>query len=184
MGSRRARRRTIPPVESGTMNSPARSVTEFDRSTAAIGDIPHDRVGERTKPELLAPAGDRTCLIAAVENGADAVYFGLQRHNARIRAHNFDGADLPEVMALLHRPWRQGLHDAEHAGLPRRAGRPRGHGPRAGRCRRRCGHRPGPGTGPVDPRDHARSRNPRVDPDVDHERRRESRWPASSAARA
>jgi putative protease len=42
-------------------------------------------------------------LTAAVENGADAVYFGLQRHNARIRAHNFDGADLPEVMAELHR---------------------------------------------------------------------------------
>ena len=61
------------------------------------------RSGPRIKPELLAPAGDRTCLIAAVENGADAVYFGLQRHNARIRAHNFDGADLPEIMALLHR---------------------------------------------------------------------------------
>ncbi len=56
----------------------------------------------RAKPELLAPAGDRTCLLAAVENGADAVYFGLQRHNARIRAHNFDGTDLPEVLALLH----------------------------------------------------------------------------------
>ena len=55
------------------------------------------------KPELLAPAGDRTCLLAAVENGADAVYFGLQRHNARARAVNFDGAELPEVMALLHR---------------------------------------------------------------------------------
>jgi putative protease len=55
------------------------------------------------KPELLAPAGDRTCLIAAVENGADAVYFGLQRHNARARATNFDGAELPEIMALLHR---------------------------------------------------------------------------------
>jgi U32 family peptidase len=55
------------------------------------------------KPELLAPAGDRTCLIAAVENGADAVYFGLHGHNARARAANFDGAELPEVMALLHR---------------------------------------------------------------------------------
>jgi putative protease len=55
------------------------------------------------KPELLTPAGDQTCLIAAVENGADAVYFGLQRHNARARATNFDGADLPEVMGLLHR---------------------------------------------------------------------------------
>src|SRR4028119_479764 len=55
------------------------------------------------KPELLAPAGDRTCLIAAVENGADAVYFGLQRHNARARAVNFDGGELVEVMGLLHR---------------------------------------------------------------------------------
>ena len=54
------------------------------------------------KPELLAPAGDRTCLLAAIENGADAVYFGLQRHNARIRAHNFDGTELPEIMGLLH----------------------------------------------------------------------------------
>ena len=31
------------------------------------------------KPELLSPAGDRSCLLAAIENGADAVYFGLQR---------------------------------------------------------------------------------------------------------
>jgi len=55
------------------------------------------------KPELLAPAGDRTCLVAAIENGADAVYFGLQGHNARARAANFDPDDLPEVMGLLHR---------------------------------------------------------------------------------
>ncbi len=55
------------------------------------------------KPELLAPAGDRTCLVAAIENGADAVYFGLQGHNARARATNFDPDELPEVMALLHR---------------------------------------------------------------------------------
>jgi U32 family peptidase len=57
---------------------------------------------QRTKPELLAPAGDRACLIAAVENGADAVYFGLERHNARARAGNFALAELPEVMAVLH----------------------------------------------------------------------------------
>lgn len=63
----------------------------------------HDRARPSAKPELLAPAGDRTCLIAAIENGADAVYFGLERHNARMRAHNFDGADLPELMGLLHR---------------------------------------------------------------------------------
>jgi putative protease len=61
------------------------------------------RERRRVKPELLAPAGDRDCLIAAVENGADAIYFGLQRFNARIRADNFDGAQLPDVMRLLHR---------------------------------------------------------------------------------
>ena len=55
------------------------------------------------KPELLAPAGDRTCLVAAVENGADAVYFGLKGHNARARAVNFDLDELSEVVALLHR---------------------------------------------------------------------------------
>src|SRR4051794_24769831 len=54
------------------------------------------------KPELLSPAGDRSCLLAAIENGADAVYFGLQRHNARIRATNFEGDDLADVMTLLH----------------------------------------------------------------------------------
>src|SRR5262249_35835312 len=75
--------------------------TETGRGDGAEGSPAAAR--PRVKPELLAPAGDRTCLIAAVENGADAVYFGLQRHNARARAANFDGAELPEVMALLHR---------------------------------------------------------------------------------
>jgi putative protease len=55
------------------------------------------------KPELLAPAGDQTCLVAAVENGADAVYLGLQRFNARIRAANFDVGELASTMAVLHR---------------------------------------------------------------------------------
>jgi U32 family peptidase len=79
-------------------------VTESRLVAHVIGEASRQRgLRPRVKPELLAPAGDRTCLIAAVENGADAVYFGLQRHNARIRANNFDGTDLPEVMALLHR---------------------------------------------------------------------------------
>ncbi|AFY37582.1 peptidase U32 [[Leptolyngbya] sp. PCC 7376] len=54
-------------------------------------------------PELLAPAGTWECAKAAVENGADAIYFGLDRFNARMRAHNFTEADLPELMAFLHR---------------------------------------------------------------------------------
>jgi putative protease len=55
------------------------------------------------RPELLAPAGDWDCVRAAVENGADAVYFGLERFNARMRAKNFTQADLPALMTFLHR---------------------------------------------------------------------------------
>lgn len=54
-------------------------------------------------PDLLAPAGNWDCARAAVENGADAIYFGLDRFNARMRAQNFTEADLPDLMAFLHR---------------------------------------------------------------------------------
>jgi len=53
-------------------------------------------------PELLAPAGDWDCARAAVENGADAVYFGLEKFNARMRARNFTVADMPKLMEFLH----------------------------------------------------------------------------------
>ncbi len=57
-----------------------------------------------TPPELLAPAGNWDCAKAAIENGADAIYFGLDRFNARMRAENFTESDLPELMEFLH--WR------------------------------------------------------------------------------
>src|SRR5688500_1916557 len=53
-------------------------------------------------PELLAPAGDWECAKAAVENGADAIYFGLEKFNARMRANNFTESDLPKLMEFLH----------------------------------------------------------------------------------
>lgn len=55
------------------------------------------------RPELLAPAGQWECAKAAVENGADAIYFGLERFNARMRAQNFTEAQLPQLMQFLHR---------------------------------------------------------------------------------
>ncbi len=55
------------------------------------------------RPELLAPAGDWACARAAIENGADAIYFGLEKFNARMRAKNFTVADLPDLMSFLHR---------------------------------------------------------------------------------
>jgi len=57
----------------------------------------------RVRPELLAPAGSRECIRAAVENGADAVYFGLNvGFNARARAANIEPHELAEVMSDLH----------------------------------------------------------------------------------
>jgi putative protease len=41
-------------------------------------------------------------LRAAVSNGADAVYFGVEAFNARLRAENFQLVELPEIMAWLH----------------------------------------------------------------------------------
>lgn len=57
----------------------------------------------RKQVELLAPAGNWDCLRAAVANGADAVYFGVGRYNARVRAENFSASELPEIMAYLHK---------------------------------------------------------------------------------
>ena len=59
------------------------------------------RVHDRS-PELLAPAGSWDCVRAAVANGADAVFFGLSKFNARLRADNFTEDDLPELMEFLH----------------------------------------------------------------------------------
>ncbi|MFB2933866.1 DUF3656 domain-containing protein [Aerosakkonemataceae cyanobacterium BLCC-F154] len=53
-------------------------------------------------PELLSPAGNWECAKAAVENGADAIYFGLEQFNARMRAQNITTAELPKLMAYLH----------------------------------------------------------------------------------
>ena len=57
-----------------------------------------------TPPELLAPAGNFDCAKAAVANGADAIYFGLDgAFNARVRANGFSAEELPEFLAFLHR---------------------------------------------------------------------------------
>ena len=54
----------------------------------------------RNKPELMAPAGDWTMLRAAVTNGADAVYFGLDKLNMRAKAANFIVDELPEMVSF------------------------------------------------------------------------------------
>jgi U32 family peptidase len=50
------------------------------------------------KPELLAPAGNWSMLNAAINAGADAVYFGLKNLNMRAAANNFELADLRHII--------------------------------------------------------------------------------------
>lgn len=53
-------------------------------------------------PELLCPAGDKAALEAAVDAGADAVYFGACDFNARKNATNFTSEDMREAIKLAH----------------------------------------------------------------------------------
>lgn len=52
--------------------------------------------------EILAPAGGREQLIAAVRCGADAVYLGAKGFNARRNAANFDDNELEESVKYCH----------------------------------------------------------------------------------
>lgn len=56
------------------------------------------RMTKSGRIELMAPAGDFTSLQAALDNGADSVYFGVEQLNMRARASmNFTIDDLPEI---------------------------------------------------------------------------------------
>ena len=62
-------------------------------------------MNERTqpiKPEIMSPAGYWPQLNAAIEAGADAVYFGLKHFTARAKV-GFTLEELPDVMRTLHR---------------------------------------------------------------------------------
>lgn len=57
---------------------------------------------KRALPELLAPAGDFECLIAAVAGGADAVYVGGERFGARAYAKNFNIDEMSRAVNYCH----------------------------------------------------------------------------------
>lgn len=54
------------------------------------------------KPELLSGVGDFPCVISAVKNGADAVYFGVKGYNMRDLGTNFSEKELKKLMNYLH----------------------------------------------------------------------------------
>jgi putative protease len=56
---------------------------------------------DRKEIEIMAPAGNFECLSAAIEGGADSVYFGVGRLNMRSHsANNFSQGDLPEITRI------------------------------------------------------------------------------------
>ena len=62
-----------------------------------------DMNSTQKKIELLAPGGDLDSIKAAIIAGADAVYCGLSRFNARNRAENIAVEDLPGIVRLAHK---------------------------------------------------------------------------------
>jgi collagenase-like PrtC family protease len=110
----RARRTRVPPLRAAAADASAekrKNPSLYDGSATAAADAgesstpsagPAHGPREIVKPEILAPAGGWPQMRAAVEAGADAVYFGLNLLNARARAANFDVEELPEVMSFLH----------------------------------------------------------------------------------
>lgn len=58
-------------------------------------------------PELLSPAGNAACALAAFDAGADAVYAGLAKFNARERGDNFTPEQLRAVVDYAHKNGRK-----------------------------------------------------------------------------
>lgn len=56
----------------------------------------------KQKVELLAPAGDFSCFMAAMNAGADAVYLGGSRFGARAYANNFTEEEIIEALRIAH----------------------------------------------------------------------------------
>lgn len=54
------------------------------------------------RPEILAPAGDTDCFLAALAAGADGIYLGLKNFSARMQARNFGTGELGRLVELAH----------------------------------------------------------------------------------
>ena len=64
--------------------------------------IVNDPRQEPFRPEIMAPAGDKDCFLAALAAGADAVYLGLKHFSARMQAQNFSISELSRLANLAH----------------------------------------------------------------------------------
>ena len=82
-------------VASGDISDAAARFARAVEPLAAPKDI-----GDLPLPELLLPAGSPLALEAAIEAGADAVYFGARSFSARARAENFANDEIAEALRL------------------------------------------------------------------------------------
>lgn len=57
---------------------------------------------KKQKSELLLPVGNMKMCLAAIHNGADAIYVGMPHFNARGRTADFSVAELSEMIELCH----------------------------------------------------------------------------------
>src|SRR4051794_33740746 len=71
-----------------------------DVSAAPLPSLPAEQATHRV--ELLSPAGGPESAFAAFQYGADAVYLGLKKFNARAEAENFTLEELSEIVAYAH----------------------------------------------------------------------------------
>lgn len=74
----------------------------FSPVATDIFDTEEDYRSYSTSVELLAPAGGQSAFRAALKAGADAIYLGVDKFNARRNAENFQLEDLPEITRQAH----------------------------------------------------------------------------------
>ncbi len=92
------------PLASASPTGPKCAFFRIDRQVNVLWHAARKVFHSMRRPEILAPAGDRDALAAALAAGADAVYFGLDDgFNARARAVNFPSTGLADVIAQVHR---------------------------------------------------------------------------------
>ncbi len=129
----------------------------------------------------MSPAGYWPQLRAAIEAGADSVYFGLQHFTARAKV-GFSVEELPEVMRTLHRRGVTRIRHFQHAGV-RSRNRSSGTGHRGHRRGRRGRHhRAGFGHGEAGAADRAGPGNSRQHADERHQRGRGAAGPKPGRA--
>ena len=67
-------------------------------------DNKDNKAADRHALEIMAPAGNFECLHAAIQGGADSVYFGVEKLNMRSHsANNFRMTDLKEIVSICSR---------------------------------------------------------------------------------